>query len=47
MAPGAAGGTPVATAEEEKKELSRGFPWDMSGIRERRDDRGASAILSS
>ena len=36
-----------AAEDEEKKELSRGFPCDMSSTRERRDDRGASAILSS
>ena len=47
---GAAGGFAAlgaaVVAAEEKKALSWGFPCDMSSTSERRDDRGASAILS-
>jgi hypothetical protein len=35
----------TAAGTEVEKELSRGFPCDMSSIRERRDERGRSAIL--
>lgn len=44
---GAAGGlAALSAAAEEKKELSWGVPCDMSSTSERRDDRGASAILA-